>query len=56
MDQKDRRWNTGGPKQKRKKEIKTEKDFLTAENWKFDLNGFYLKHMQVRSCFVHLIA
>jgi hypothetical protein len=28
------------PKQKRKKEIKIGKDFLTAENWKFDSNDF----------------
>jgi hypothetical protein len=32
--------HTGGPKQKRKKEIKTVKDFWDAENWKFDSNDF----------------
>jgi hypothetical protein len=32
MDQKDRRMNTGGPKRKIKKEIKSRKNFLAAEN------------------------
>jgi hypothetical protein len=32
MDQKDRRRNTGGPKQKRKKEIKIGNNFLAAKN------------------------
>jgi hypothetical protein len=36
MDHKDRRRNTDGSKQKRKKKIKTGKDFLVAEIWKFD--------------------
>jgi hypothetical protein len=34
IDQKDRRRNTGGPKRKRKKEIKIGNDFLVAENFK----------------------
>jgi hypothetical protein len=42
------------------KEIKIGKDFWAPENWKFDSNEFlfknYLKHMQVGSCFVHLIT
>jgi hypothetical protein len=40
MTQNDRRRYTDGPKQKRKKEIKTGKDFLAAKNLKFDSNGF----------------
>jgi hypothetical protein len=60
MGKKDRWRNTGGPKQKRKKEIKTETDFWAAENWKFDSNGFLFKNsskpMQVESCFVHLVT
>jgi hypothetical protein len=40
MSQKDKRRNTGEPKQKRKKEIKTGKDFWAVENWKIDSNGF----------------
>jgi hypothetical protein len=40
MGQKDRRRNTSGPKQKRKNEIKTGKDFWAAKNLKFDLNCF----------------
>jgi hypothetical protein len=35
-----------GTKQKRKKEIKTWKDFWAVESWKFDSNGFYLKFLQ----------
>jgi hypothetical protein len=34
-----------GAKQKRKKEIKTWKDFWAVESWKFDSNGFYLKFL-----------
>jgi hypothetical protein len=44
MDQKDKRMNTGRPKQKRKKEIKTGKDIWTAKNLKFDLNDFLFKN------------
>jgi hypothetical protein len=40
ISQRDRRRNTGGLKWKRKKEIKTGKDFWAGKNWKFDLNGF----------------
>jgi hypothetical protein len=46
MDQKDRRRNIGGPKQKRKKEIKIGKDFWAVKILKFDSNGFYLKILQ----------
>jgi hypothetical protein len=60
MSQKDRRRNTSGSKRNRKKKIKIGNDFWAAENWKFDSNGFLfkksLKHMQVRSGFVHLVA
>jgi hypothetical protein len=52
--------NTGGPKRKIKKEIKSRKNFLAAENWKFDSNNFLFKnsskHMQVGSYFIHLIT
>jgi hypothetical protein len=40
MSQKDRRRNTGGLKQKRKKEIKTGNDFWAGKNWNFDSNDF----------------
>jgi hypothetical protein len=57
MTQNDRRRNTDGPKQKRKK---IGKDFLAAKNLKFDSNGFLFKnsskHMQVGSCSFHLFA
>jgi hypothetical protein len=43
MDQKDMRRNIGGSKRKRKKEIKTGKDFCFTKILKFDSNGFYLK-------------
>jgi hypothetical protein len=46
MDQKDRRRNIGGPKQKRKKEIKIGKDFWAIKILKFDSNGFYLNILQ----------
>jgi hypothetical protein len=60
MGQKDWRMNIGGPKQKRRNEIKTRNNFWAAENLKFDSNEFLFKnsskHMQVVSYSVHLVA
>jgi hypothetical protein len=49
-----------GQNRKEKKQIKTRNDFWAAEDLKFDSNSFLfknsLKHMQVASCFIYLIA